>query len=216
MGERLYWVAQRAGLHLHRPRSTIQAQARLGVRKISYIKAGTVLNSGLVLIAGGADSTIVELFNPVTNEITETGNLIGVRRRHTATLLEDGRVLIAGGFNNGSRLFTAEIYEPSSGLFSRVGDMSTPRDFHTATRLPNGKVLMVGGNGAVTGQILSSAELFDPATEVFLPTGAMAFERYEHTAIPLPDGTVLIIGGLESTGTSSQFRAEIYEQQPPP
>jgi hypothetical protein len=176
------------------------------------IPSATVLNSGLVLIAGGSNSTVAELFNPSTNTVSQTGSLNFVRGRPTATLLEDGRVLVAGGYNAGA-LSTAEIYDPSSGLFTRAEDMSTPRDFHTATRLPNGKVLLAGGTGP---QSQSSAELFDPVTETFLPTGEMSFDRYEHTATLLPDNTVLIIGGYTTTGTSPQFRAEIYEQQPPP
>src|SRR5438874_6164324 len=92
-----------------------------------------------------------------------TGSLAMARRGHTATLLPNGKVLVAGGFIGliGSVRAGAELYDPASGTWSATGSLATARRGHTATLLPNGKVLVSGGFGA---SILASAELYDPAS----------------------------------------------------
>src|SRR4030042_4613094 len=102
-------------------------------------------------------------------------------------LLPNGKVLIAGGYNDDSLdLSSAEVYDPSTGTFSPTGSMQTAREGHTATLLPDGKVLVAGGYN------VSSAELYDPSNGTFSPTGSMKADRYDHTATLLPDGKVLI------------------------
>jgi len=86
--------------------------------------------------------------------------MINPRYRHTATYLENGKVLITGGVNTTSRLDSAEIYDPEKGKFVETGSMKAARDSHTATLLPNGKVLIAGGLG--NSDALSSAELYIP------------------------------------------------------
>ena len=86
------------------------------------------------------------------------------RDAHTATLLPNGKVLVAGGYNSTSGyLSSAELYDPASGTWTATGSLSTARGYHTATLLPNGKVLVAGGYNSTSGY-LSSAELYDPAT----------------------------------------------------
>src|SRR5690349_12485635 len=98
---------------------------------------------------------------------TYTGSLGTPRYRHAATLLADGKVLVAGGaydiFN--ADLSTAELYNPATGTWSPTGSLARERESHTATLLPNGKVLVAGGvvRGGYT-ITLASAELYDPAT----------------------------------------------------
>jgi hypothetical protein len=125
------------------------------------------------------------------------------RYNHTATLLLDGKVLVAGGAPLTRR---AEIYDPSTDTFSSAGDLGTAREQHTATLLPNGEVLIVGGNGG--SPHLTTAEIFNPATRTFATTGSLAIGRSGHTATLLTDGRVLIAGGTTQT---AQVSAEIYD-----
>jgi hypothetical protein len=131
---------------------------------------------------------------------TATGTMTIARAGHTATLLGDGRVLIAGGDGAGSAVSTAELYDPATGTFSRTGNMTTKRGSHTATLLADGKVLIAGGTTS------GSAELYDPATGTFTATGAMINARFGHMAALLPNGRVLVVGG----GTDNAS-AEIYD-----
>jgi hypothetical protein len=134
-----------------------------------------------------------------------TGSMATARRFHTATLLPNGKVLVAGGWNAGSTAFaSAELYDPSSGTFSGAGNMTVPRAGHTATLLNNGKVLIAGGNSDTSGAAVSSAELYDPSTNTFTATpGSMTAARVAHTGTLLQSGKVLIAGGDVSFNISS-------------
>ena len=104
-----------------------------------------------------------------------TGSLGTARDDHTATLLPNGKVLVAGGENGSGALASAELYDPATGTWSATGSLATARDYHTATLLPNGKVLVAGGfNGSGD---LASAELYDPATGTWSATGSLATAR---------------------------------------
>ena len=154
---------------------------------------------------------------------TATGSMITPRFFHTATLLPDGRVLIAGGDGSYSPTTnaedSAELYDPATGTFVATGSMTMPRDGHTATLLSNGTVLIAGGgpriNGA--GYSLASAELYDPVSGAFTPTGSMTVERTFHTATLLNNGKVLIAGGLRRvvgaapSDSSFPVSAELYD-----
>jgi hypothetical protein len=127
----------------------------------------------------------------------------GPRFGHTATLLLDGTVLIAGGSNGASDLNTALIYNPATGAFSATaGPMGTAgRRFHTATRLADGRVVLAGGLNSNTR--LNTAVLYLPAVGIFSPTsGNMVKARANHTATLLGSGKVLITGGTGSNGNS--------------
>lgn len=134
------------------------------------------------------------------------------RAAHTATLLPDGKVLIAGGFREEGTseisIASAEIYDPESNSFLPTGDMNEVRSGHTATLLPNGLVLIVGGWG-VNGRN-ETAELYDPQTGEFRDAANMMGPRAGMTATLLETGQVLIAGG-ESANNSPQLIAEIFE-----
>ena len=167
-----------------------------------YARSGhcaSLLLDGRVLITGGGDPNAnlfktAELFDPVTQSFTTTGNLNQERTRASATLLPNGKVLIAGGQDGGGTLLSSsELYDPSTGTFTLTGNMHLPRAQHTATLLGNGKVLLVGSTSD-TG----SAELFDPASGLFSATGALIQPRAHHTATLLPNGKVLVLGGTQT------------------
>lgn len=191
----------------------------------------TLLNTGQVLIAGGADSQagvqpvqpVAELFDPATRTFSATtASMISPRSMHTATLLCDlsagpcvnPKVLIAGGFD-GTPLASAELFDPTSGNFTATGSMSITRLLHTATLLPGGKVLIVGGsdNYDGSGTLRLAAELFDPTAGTFTATGSLTMPRGCHTATLLATGKVLIVGGTDGSGCSGNplANAELYD-----
>ena len=189
----------------------------------------TLLGNGRVLIVGGeagnpfeSNTTAgpegfsrTEIFDPSTSEFSLATESSIARWLHSASLLQDGRVLIAGGCTGdlGYCVPTgrSEIYDPTTGAFSsRIDPMIVPRFLHSATVLRDGRVLIVGGAAsATTAQHLSEAELFDPASGAFIQTGSMRTGRAGQTSTLLPDGRVLIAGG--SDGASPVSTAELYE-----
>jgi len=166
----------------------------------------TLLNNGKVLIAGGNNNSAAgsnglntaELYDPVAKTFTAShGTMSTTRTRHTATLLLDGTVLLAGG-DNSTTVTTADIYDPSTDSFhATAGHMTTVRaSGHSAVGLPNGKVLIAGGDYPPTNQgFPGTAEVFDPVTGTFTATGAMNEFREAPSVTLLNDGTVLVAGG---------------------
>jgi Galactose oxidase, central domain len=143
---------------------------------------------------------------------TSTGNMAVARSQHSATLLPDGRVLIAGGGSgNASILTSTEIYDPAAGTFRAAASMTVARRMHTATLLPDDRVLIVGGYGA--GGALATAELFDPGTGTFTATGSLSTARGGHSAILLSTGKVLIVGGYGVNAYPNIAPAELYDPE---
>jgi hypothetical protein len=124
-------------------------------------QTATLLNNGFVLMTGGratglSDLADAELYNPKTGAFAPTGTMGTARSGSTATLLKDGRVLVAGGSLSGS----AEIYDPRKGSFTPAGFMTTSRVGQTATLLKDGRVLIAGGTGGYGSS--AQAELYAP------------------------------------------------------
>ena len=188
-------------------------------------QTATLLADGRVLIVGGvapqpdgllASLATAEVYDPRTGTFSSTGSMSTPRSDHTATLLPDGRVLIAGGYDfqnsTGDAVQTAELYDPRTGTFSQTGSMSMSPADHTATLLADGRVLIVGADES-SATFLPSAELYDPGTGTFTPSGSKTTAPDFHTATLLTDGRVLIAGGEinENGVNTSVTRAELYD-----
>ena len=144
-------------------------------------------------------------------QLVATGNTAVARFAHTATLLPNGKVLIAGGMSrNGVWLDSVELYDPGSGRFTPTSKMYHQRAGATATLLPNGKVLISGGNDS-SGKSLASSELYDPASGTFSITGSLTVPRGQATATLLKTGKVLIAGGSASGDDDELATAELYD-----
>ncbi|MBL0312690.1 MAG: hypothetical protein IPP78_08250 [Holophagaceae bacterium] len=195
------------------------ATGTMRVRRMGHQVTGltTGPNAGKFLITGGMDepnfygtvSGTTDLFDPASNTFAPLPqNMELARVNHSATRLNDGRVLIVGGNDGHSELSSAEIYDPIAGTFTyTAGHLATARAYHTATLLNDGTVLIVGGN-TVSGHP-ESCEVFNPATGNFTAGPDMAEGRLFHTATRLNDGRVLVIGGNSGSyryhGTAEVF-----------
>jgi hypothetical protein len=182
----------------------------------------TLLRDGRVLVVGGGPTAwnhpdpflkSAELYDPATGTFANAGSMATPREGHTATLLADGRVLIAGGNDvNGHAVESAEVFDPVTDAFTATGSMTTARGYHTATRLGDGRVLIAGGNPGAwsyTGPMLHAAEIYDPKTGTFRATGSMTQYRAWQTATLLADGRVLVTGGTSGAGDIGS--AEVYD-----
>ena len=175
------------------------------------IHTATLLPSGKVLVAGGANVgglvSGTELYDPATGAWKAAGALRFPRWGHTATLLPSGKVLVTGGRDEDfAPLASTELYDPITKTWSPAGSLLLARYQHTATLLPSGKILVAGGNNANDFVSLASAELFDPATGTWSSAGSLQVARSRHTATLLQTGEVLAVGG-----NSSAISSEIYD-----
>lgn len=179
----------------------------------------TLLPNNKVLIAGGEPTTNLAssvatalLYDPATGTFTPTGSMTTHRKRHTATLLPDGKVLVAAGdAANDNYLASSELYDPATGTWTLTGSLGLARRTHTATLLPNGNVLVAGGETNSNQHATSSAELYDPATGTWTATGFMTTNRLWHAATLLPIGKVLVTGGKTSQPTPGLTSAETFD-----
>ncbi len=155
-------------------------------------RASTLLADGRVLIVWEDD--LAEIYHPETGSFTQTGKPLGPSYNlglATATLLMNGKVLVAGGDDGSSNLKSTELFDVPTGSFTPGGSMSTGRDAGSATLLPNGTVLIAGGNGPQ-----GPTDVYDPVSGSFRAGPEMVTKREIHTATLLNDGRVLIAGGF--------------------
>jgi N-acetylneuraminic acid mutarotase len=176
-------------------------------------EVATLLGDGRVLVAGGNRSTTpgqvssaaADIHDPVAHTWSAAAPLNVPRTQATGTLLVDGRVLVAGGYANGTYTSSVELFDPTTGTWTLTAAMAGGRDYHSATLLTDGRVLVAGGYGIAQ----PTAELYDPRAGAWTPAGQLASTRYHHTATLLSDGRVLVAGG--ASGTGSTRTAEIYD-----
>ena len=204
------------------PTPTFVATGSMTVPRMNA--TATLLPNGKVLIAGGYQYSTAavrilasaELYDPSTGTFAPTGSMIMARAEHTATLLADGRVLVAGGYGCGQpktcdpqdtalsaaqQLTSAEIYDPKTGKFSRTGSMTSGRIDAAAARLNDGRVLIVGGYGAW-------ADLYTPTTGRFVRVGP-GFDILDGN----PTATLLGNGKVLVTGDSNEIRPELFDPE---
>jgi N-acetylneuraminic acid mutarotase len=177
----------------------------------------TLLANGNVLATGGTSAdtaagagggqtirpdNTAEVYNVAANRWTKTaGGLSTPRFEHTATLLDDGKVLIAGGQGPpisgvSEALASTELYDPAVDSFRRSNDMGDARTNHAAVKLPDRTIMMVGGAGGPNGDTsLATAEVFNPGDGRWTSAGALTASRTGHVAVAFPDGRVLVAGG---------------------
>jgi hypothetical protein len=190
-------------------------------------QTATLLTNGDVLVVGGdqgelASGTRVlssaEMYDPARGVFTPTGSLRDARSAHTASLLGNGDVLIAGGLGASESLDSLELYVPAEGLFQVASRSPFPLEGHTATVLETGLVLLAGGWDPALGQPQRAAEIFDPGSGRVVRVGDMGVGRIGHTATLLSDGKVLVVGGdLAAAGgvsgslTGAVSSAEVFD-----
>ena len=168
-----------------------------------------LLNDGKILIASYGDVSLYEVTGDSLKLLT---NWPGSKFYYqTATVLANGKVLIAGGEDDYGEITSDEplLFDPRPGTLESIGLMLLSRVDHTATLLPGGRVLIAGGysSGGYSSGIpaVTEAEEYDPSTGSFTYAGNDKWLRDGPTATLLPDGTVLIAGG-----TSDTAAAELY------
>ena len=199
-----------------------------------YSSTATLLPDGRVLIAGGDDWSDggggplanVDIFNPRSRSLSVGPLMTTPRSSHTATLLKNGKVFIAGGtvdvsYDAALAQSSTEIFDPATNAFSIAGQMTETRAYQTATLLPGGRVLIAGGQSTVdpvNGPPINGipdAEIYHPGSHTFTRIGNMLYGRQSHQAVLLRNGKVLLTGGYDANN-NRLATAELYEPNPPP
>ena len=179
---------------------------------LRFVVTASVLVLLLLLMEGAALASTQTATASKTWSIT--GSLNVSRLGSTMTLLSNGKVLVAGGFDsNGTPLHSAELYDPATGKWSLTGSMRVARANHAAKQLANGKVLVAGGTNSAN-PVLASAELYDPTTGTWSLTGSMNVARENHSASFLPNGKILVAGGDDNAVFPANIAlasAELYD-----
>jgi hypothetical protein len=186
-------------------------------KEISVIRRNSQFARTLVIVSIAGIFLLATSATPAfagSGGFNSTGSMKVVRTNHTAALLSNGEVLVAGGNNNtDGYLSSAEVYNPSTGKWTLTGSMTVPRIGHDAVLLQNGQVLVAGGANASTPLCtsLATAELYNPATGTWTATGSMkeSVGRFLFTLTLLSNGKVLAAGGA-NCGNGGLLSAELY------
>jgi hypothetical protein len=164
----------------------------------------TLLADGRVLVVGGGENglTSAELYDPASGNWTATGSLATPRFNHSAILLPNGKVLVAGGAHIFGKACPAlddadraELYDPVTGQWSAAGRMTSPRAGHASTLLPNGNVLVAGVANGDSCFGLGSSEIYDPSTDRWSDLGNLKTAAIPLQIVLLENRKVLAAGG---------------------
>jgi plastocyanin/N-acetylneuraminic acid mutarotase len=186
-----------------------------GAPAVAVLKDGRVLLAGgfqtpvTPTCAAGANVATTRIYDPSSETWSTAAPMLTARHLALATTLQDGRVLVAGGWSDTARLTSTEIYDPGTDTWSPGASMAQGHVYGTMTLLNDGRVVVVGGQTGASGSI-AGAEVYDPAANSWQPTGPMVERRENHAASLLPDGEVLIAGGINSS-ISRTASAERYD-----
>jgi len=188
-------------------------EARYWFGNVVILMNGDVLITGGTRYGGYDDISSTELYNPESQKWEFSGNLNQPRRGATLVLLNDGKVLIAGGRQGRPDvpgfIASAEIYDPITGKWSITGDMNIPRVFAESIRLLDGKVMVFGGEGPWF-EYGKTTEIYDPTTGKWTQTGDLNMIHYWPSTLLLPDGKVLVVGGSDGN-QNFNTGVEIYD-----
>ncbi len=178
----------------------------------------TRLPDGRVLVVGGFTGSIPNptyttsayLFDPNTNTFGDAAPISSARARHTATLLNNGQVLVTGGryylINATAYHNTSYFYDPSANSWTAAAALPNARADHSASLLPNGRLLISGGTN---GSALADCQLYDPNSNAWAQADALNQSRYRHTALLLPSGSLLALGGYD--GANARASVERFD-----
>jgi len=156
-----------------------------------------VLLASALATCGGDGGTGTTVAEPHT--WTAAQSMLNPRTGHTATLLADGKVLVAGGQSSfTSVLASAELYDPNTDTWTQTGSMSTARTGHTATLLANGDVLVAGGAVTTDLTLTNTAEIYDSTSGTWSATGSMNLRSSDNAAVLLPNGNVVVASGTDA------------------
>ena len=175
---------------------------------VGFGHTATLLDDGRVLVAGGrrlgeygSTDANAQTYDPALGVWRKASSMVQPRFVHTATLLEDGRVLVVGG-RAPFLLRGAEVYNPSTNTWSSAGRLANARAYHAAVRIGDGLVMVIGGMSvSPEGEIpTATTEIYDAFTESWIPASDMATARAAPTMVAFPDGRVLVTGGIGPDG----------------
>lgn len=221
--------------------STLLDKKKAKLKKARIFHTANLLPDGRVLIIGGQGKismtnlgalNSIEIFDPVTKEVIPSGLTLNTPRLlHTATTLQNGNILIAGGFTNekqgdfgsGTATDSAELLNTKNLTINKVGSLINKEGLggHSASLLTNGLLLLFGGNSdffstvtkdTTRGLPKGTIQFYNPNTETFntvtnKTTGAnltLEIPRFLHQNVLLPNGDIIIVGGLNiKTGVST-------------
>lgn len=196
-----------------------QTLAPMSVARDSH--AVVAMPDGSVLVTGGrtlqaGQGTVlatVERFDPVAGTWQAMAPMATARMNHTATLLDNGEVLVAGGFSSAtnSALVSAEIYDPAANAWRSAAALPEARMNHAEVTLATGEVMLVGGNAAPFGAGVRVGFRYDAALDAWTPSAPSAMSRRNTSVELLTDGQVAVIAGGSASELAVANSAEIYD-----